>query len=316
MNPSSRRSNAIYIGNIPFDLTEEELTDVFKEVGPIANFRLMYDRDANRHKGYAFCEYYDPETAASAVRNLNEYELGGRALRVSYASADMPMQRPQSQSRRPHGPTKQAASTPPHSAVHSTPPLQAQHAPVAHMPPNTTIPPVISPAQQPTAEPVKPVSAEEISSFLNSMTADDLFALISNMKQMSVDKPQYTREFLMTNPSVAYALFQAMIMMNIVDANIITTIVNQTAQSAPAAAAAAAPPAPAPMATTATPTPPMATATPPMAPTPPMVNQVADEQQRAILMQVLQLTDDQINSLPPQQRDQIRQLKAQMMQSQ
>ncbi|OAD70197.1 hypothetical protein PHYBLDRAFT_95551, partial [Phycomyces blakesleeanus NRRL 1555(-)] len=73
------------VGNIPFELTEEQLIDIFKEVGPVKSFRLLFDRDTGRPKGFGFCEFYDAETAASAVRNLNDYDVVGRQLRVDYA---------------------------------------------------------------------------------------------------------------------------------------------------------------------------------------------------------------------------------------
>ncbi len=63
------RSKIVFVGNIPYDTTEEQLVDIFKEVGPIASFRLMFDRETGKPRGYAFCEYADSETAASAIRN-------------------------------------------------------------------------------------------------------------------------------------------------------------------------------------------------------------------------------------------------------
>ncbi|CAG8490111.1 7144_t:CDS:2 [Funneliformis caledonium] len=83
-----RGSNVVFVGNIPYELTEDQLTDVFKEVGPVLSFRLVFDRDTGRPRGYGFCEYHDSETAASAVRNLNNVEVGGRQLRVDYADGD------------------------------------------------------------------------------------------------------------------------------------------------------------------------------------------------------------------------------------
>ncbi|CAG8750743.1 23421_t:CDS:2, partial [Dentiscutata erythropus] len=44
--------------------------------------------ESGRPRGYGFCEYHDAETAASAVRNLNNVEVGGRQLRVDYADGD------------------------------------------------------------------------------------------------------------------------------------------------------------------------------------------------------------------------------------
>jgi cleavage stimulation factor subunit 2 len=73
------------VGNIPYDATEEQLVEVFQEVGPVVSFRyspsinsydflitifrLVFDRDTGKPKGYGFCEYRDAETALSAMRN-------------------------------------------------------------------------------------------------------------------------------------------------------------------------------------------------------------------------------------------------------
>jgi cleavage stimulation factor subunit 2 len=46
---------------------------------------LVFDRETGKPKGYGFCEYKDADTALSAMRNLNGYEMNGRALRVDFA---------------------------------------------------------------------------------------------------------------------------------------------------------------------------------------------------------------------------------------
>lgn len=72
-----------------FDLAaQEQLITIFSEVGPVAGFRLVFDRDTGKPKGYGFCEFHDPETAASAVRNLNDVDVGGRSLRIDWADVD------------------------------------------------------------------------------------------------------------------------------------------------------------------------------------------------------------------------------------
>jgi cleavage stimulation factor subunit 2 len=63
------RSRVVFVGNIPYDMTEEQLIDILKEVGPVLSFRLMFDRETGKARGYGFAEYADPETAASAIRN-------------------------------------------------------------------------------------------------------------------------------------------------------------------------------------------------------------------------------------------------------
>lgn len=78
----------ILVGNIPYEATEEKLKDIFSEVGPVLSFKLVFDRETGKPKGYGFCEYKDQETALSAMRNLNGYEIGGRSLRVDNACTE------------------------------------------------------------------------------------------------------------------------------------------------------------------------------------------------------------------------------------
>ncbi|XP_039295458.1 cleavage stimulation factor subunit 2 isoform X2 [Nilaparvata lugens] len=79
---------SVFVGNIPYEATEEKLKEIFNEVGPVLSFKLVYDRETGKPKGYGFCEYKDQETALSAMRNLNGYEIGGRMLRVDNACTE------------------------------------------------------------------------------------------------------------------------------------------------------------------------------------------------------------------------------------
>jgi RNA recognition motif-containing protein len=58
----------------------------------------VYDRETGKPKGYGFCEYKDQETALSAMRNLNGYEIGGRTLRVDNACTEKSRMEMQSKS--------------------------------------------------------------------------------------------------------------------------------------------------------------------------------------------------------------------------
>ncbi|EDO16169.1 hypothetical protein Kpol_1026p16 [Vanderwaltozyma polyspora DSM 70294] len=82
-NPPSR---VVYLGSIPYDQTEEQLLDLCRNVGPVVNLKLMFDPQTGKSKGYAFVEYKDLETSASAVRNLNGYPIGSRFLKCGYSS--------------------------------------------------------------------------------------------------------------------------------------------------------------------------------------------------------------------------------------
>jgi len=79
---------SVFVGNIPYDVTEEKLKDIFSEVGPVVSFKIVYDRETGKPKGYGFCEFRDQETAHSAMRNLNGFEIAGRTLRVDNACTE------------------------------------------------------------------------------------------------------------------------------------------------------------------------------------------------------------------------------------
>ncbi|XP_040155710.1 cleavage stimulation factor subunit 2-like [Anopheles arabiensis] len=79
---------SVFVGNIPYDATEEALKEIFCEVGLVLSMKLVYDRETGKPKGYGFCEYKDKETALSAMRNLNGYVFGGRPLRVDNACTE------------------------------------------------------------------------------------------------------------------------------------------------------------------------------------------------------------------------------------
>lgn len=62
------------------------MRDTLKLAGPFEQFRLKTDLKTNQPKGYGFCEYRDPDVAASALRNLNKAEINGRTIKVDFAS--------------------------------------------------------------------------------------------------------------------------------------------------------------------------------------------------------------------------------------
>jgi len=50
-------SKVVFVGNVPYNMSEEALIDVFKSVGQVVGFRLVFDRDTGKPKGYGFCEF-------------------------------------------------------------------------------------------------------------------------------------------------------------------------------------------------------------------------------------------------------------------
>ncbi|KAF3788625.1 Cleavage stimulating factor 64 [Nymphaea thermarum] len=96
---ASSQHRCVFVGNIPYDATEEQLIQICEEVGPVVSFRLVIDRETGKPKGYGFCEYKDEETALSARRNLQGYEINGRQLRVDFAENDKGADRNREQGR-------------------------------------------------------------------------------------------------------------------------------------------------------------------------------------------------------------------------
>ena len=74
----------IYVGNLPFSATEEEVTALFSEYGAVHSVALINDRETGRHRGFGFVEV-DDEALQKAIQALDGYEMGGRALRVNEA---------------------------------------------------------------------------------------------------------------------------------------------------------------------------------------------------------------------------------------
>jgi len=74
----------LYVGNLPFSATEEELRELFGRHGTVERVSVITDRETGRPRGFAFIEM-DPKGADDAMRALDGSQLGGRALRVSEA---------------------------------------------------------------------------------------------------------------------------------------------------------------------------------------------------------------------------------------
>ncbi len=74
----------LYVGNLPFQTTEEDLSDIFSQAGNVESVRIITDRDTGRSRGFGFVEMGD-EDADKAIEQLNGTEMGGRPLTVNEA---------------------------------------------------------------------------------------------------------------------------------------------------------------------------------------------------------------------------------------
>ena len=75
----------IYVGNLPWSATEQELADAFGAHGAVAKATIITDRDSGRSKGFAFVTMDDNDEANAAIEALNGSEMGGRPLKVNEA---------------------------------------------------------------------------------------------------------------------------------------------------------------------------------------------------------------------------------------
>ncbi|MFB3915563.1 MAG: RNA recognition motif domain-containing protein [Terriglobales bacterium] len=75
----------IFVGNLAFSTTEDELRSIFESYGRVDRVSLMTDRDTGRSRGFAFVEMADEGEAEKAIAALNGSNLGGRTLNVNEA---------------------------------------------------------------------------------------------------------------------------------------------------------------------------------------------------------------------------------------
>lgn len=75
----------IYVGNLPYSTTDDELRELFEEFGEVASASVILDRDTGRSRGFGFVEMPSQAEAEAAISALNQKDLGGRALNVNQA---------------------------------------------------------------------------------------------------------------------------------------------------------------------------------------------------------------------------------------
>ncbi|CAE6467994.1 unnamed protein product [Rhizoctonia solani] len=318
-------SRVVFVGNVPYDMTEEQLTQVFSTVGPVAGFRLVFDRETGKAKGYGFCEFFDHESAASAVRNLHNTDVGGRSLRIDLADADPALEgkftsRGEILGERDghHGKNPRASG-----GGGGPPDIQTM---LSSIPNGVPVPPGTS-------------SLDVITNAIVALGTDKQLELLQQMKQFITTNPDAARAVLVAHPQLAYACFQTMLTAEVVDPAVLHKMLAGGSNQPPPQQQAPppAPPAPAPTnqyqqgyygapQQVAPPMPSMPSmppmppnsmyqsyqTPPPAAPPAPPAFQGVSLQQQAMIQQVLSLTPEQINGLPPNERAAIMQLRSQL----
>lgn len=80
----------IYVGNLAYEVQDEELNEVFAQYGEVESARVLLDRDTGRSRGFGFVKMPNREEALSAIEALNESDMQGRPLRVREAEERKP----------------------------------------------------------------------------------------------------------------------------------------------------------------------------------------------------------------------------------
>ncbi|KAJ7151452.1 hypothetical protein C8R43DRAFT_1005237 [Mycena crocata] len=213
-------SKVVFVGNVPYNMGEDALIDVFKSVGQVIGFRLVFDRDTGKPKGYGFCEFADHETAASAVRNLNNTDVGGRPLRIDLADSD-PFLEGKTTVR---GELMDGGAPGP-----AEPRSQWRTNNENRGPEGSEILAVVPPGK-----PLAPgdTAAESITRTLaKSMSDSQLIEVIAQMKAFVITHPKQAHQLLSHHPQLAYAIFMGLIMSKIIPADILHRMVEATSQN-------------------------------------------------------------------------------------
>ena len=273
-------------------------------MGQVLSFRLVYDNDTGRPKGFGFAEFADTDAAASAVRNLDKHQIQGRELRVDYSHV---------------GGKDESANSGPARDIPQA--IQSQQ------PPNGLAPPpasnIVGPLPPGAELPPGLTCPDAISRTMSALPPAQLLDILSQMKSLATNEPARAQELLRQAPQLSYAIFQALLLMNLVDSSLIQSIVEQSGPGNPAAAAPPTAMPSRPLQPPATQVPQFTGYGPPSIPTPPVQRAyqppppplaqtpAIPQGQEGLIRQLLAMPQSDIDKLPPNERQQVMMLKQQ-----
>jgi cleavage stimulation factor subunit 2 len=215
--------NTVFIGNIPYGnadgalpdmqltepgTTEEEVREILGRAGAIEKFRALMDKETGKPRGYAFAEFKDADSAASAVRNLNNFELKGRKLKVDYANDK--------------GDRHELA------AVNDSYPPQPPAALVAMAGTGTSALPTL-PAG--TELPPGMSATTAVDQTLGALPPAQLVDVITQVQALAVSAPERAYALFEAAPQLAYAVFQALLLMDLVSPTDMARIIDEEINS-------------------------------------------------------------------------------------
>ncbi|KAM3413952.1 hypothetical protein BST61_g10621 [Cercospora zeina] len=182
MAQREKGGRVVFIGNIPYGISEEQIMEIFGRVGQVVGFRLVFDKETQQPKGFGFLEYTDTDAAASAVRNLD--------------GTNNSNQNQNQDSNRAAPPFNTNGQPPPRPDPSALPPL----------PPGMELPPGVT-------------AFDAISQNMRAYPTPNLIDFISQLKVLCTSNPGQANALFTQAPQLAYASFQAMLLLDLVDAN-------------------------------------------------------------------------------------------------
>lgn len=174
-NKKPDNNKSVFVGNIAYDTTEEQLIQIFSQAGPVNSLRLKFDRETGKPLGFGFVEYYDEAAAATARRNLNNTEINGRRLRVDL-------------------------------------PTQSSHGGGGSSGGSSKAPDLKRPRLDSSGGPA-PVGGEQVASVVANMTPQQVYQIVAQTKAMVDANPDSARALLVSNPQLCYAVLQAQVLL-------------------------------------------------------------------------------------------------------
>ncbi|KAK1413098.1 hypothetical protein QVD17_34856 [Tagetes erecta] len=222
---ANSQHRCVFVGNIPYDATEEQLVQICEEVGPVVSFRLVIDRETGKPKGYGFCEYKDEETALSARRNLHGYDINGRQLRVDFAENDKNLDKSREQGRGGPGlptnaaPQKQIGGP---AAVHGDPSLNQAVGLQVAMAAAIVMAGTLGGSQVNNnitqngiqSQPV--LGTDPLTLHLAKLPKSQMIEVLTELKALATQNKEQARQLLLGHPQLSKAVLQALIMLKAV----------------------------------------------------------------------------------------------------
>jgi cleavage stimulation factor subunit 2 len=308
----------IFVGNLAFNTTEEQLYQAFSELGRIIKVRMVSDQETGKPRGFAFIEFEDPQAALSAIRNMNEYEINGRKIRVNFSNSSH---------------LETLAGQMGMDLSHVTGPKKEDNI-------------VTNQAQggDGTQSSAAVAGSRAVASALKSMNKGEMYDVVAKLKEIADSNPEEARKILTQHPQLPEAILYCMSELDMIKTPVATSGIGVSGIGVPLPAPAPAapsdpraralPPQPLqlsdPRARPADPRaaardpraaapnfpPPPTFAAPPSMPPPPMPPQQGGVGVAGLdpnlVQQVMQLTPSQIAQLPPDKQQSILALRQQI----